>query len=188
MSYMILCGTDRDDAEDAVQYAFVQLFHQWQTVHAPSAWLRKVAFRKALQMQARNERPLEPGYDGAGGQPASERIELNEEAEAVLAALSRLPITQRKVVALHYDEYGINEIGEMLGMTAAAVRQNLSRARRRLRDQLGSRPACPGQPTSCLRRRPAPRTDPWLMPTGPPSLRRTADVLLVIRHVYQHLA
>ena len=143
MSYMILCGTDRDDAEDAVQYAFVQLFHQWQTVHAPSAWLRKVAFRKALQMQARNERPLEPGYDGACGQPASERIELNEEAEAVLAALSRLPITQRKVVALHYDEYGINEIGEMLGMTAAAVRQNLSRARRRLRDQLGSRRPAP---------------------------------------------
>jgi RNA polymerase sigma factor (sigma-70 family) len=138
MSYLILCGTDRDDAEDAVQYAFVQLLHQWQTVHVPTAWLRKVAFRKALQMRARNDRPLEPGYDRPGGQPASERIEHDEEAHAVLGALSRLPITQRKVAALIYDEYGINEIGEMLGMTDAAVRQNLSRARRRLRDQLGS--------------------------------------------------
>jgi RNA polymerase sigma-70 factor (ECF subfamily) len=97
-------------------------------------------------MQARNERPLELGYDEPGGQPTSERIELNEEAEAVLAALSRLPITQRKVAALRYDEFEINEIGEMLGMTDAAVRQNLSRARRRLRDQLESRrPALGGR-------------------------------------------
>ena len=105
MRYLIMFGADSHDAEDAVQYAFVQLLHQWETVRTPEAWLRKVASRKALQMQARNERPLEPGYDEPGGQPTSERIELTEEAETVLAALSRLPITQRKVAALHYDEF-----------------------------------------------------------------------------------
>lgn len=136
MRYLIMAGANIHDAEDAAQYAFEQLFHKKETVLSPAAWLRTVASRRMLQMQAKNEQTLEAGHYESCSPDASERVEFNEEAATVLVALSRLPTTQRKVAALYYDEFKINEIGEILEMTNAAVRQNLSRARQRLRDQL----------------------------------------------------
>jgi RNA polymerase sigma factor (sigma-70 family) len=138
MRYLLINGADRNDAEDVAQYAFEQLFYKRETIRDPAAWLRTVAYRRMLQMQARSQRFLEPGHYERYSPPASERIERHEEAAAVLVALSRLPAMQRKVAALYYDEFKINEIGEILEMTNAAVRQNLSRARQRLKDQLES--------------------------------------------------
>ena len=40
MSFLIKCGADPDDAPEAAQDAFRQLFVQWATVDEPRIWLR----------------------------------------------------------------------------------------------------------------------------------------------------
>lgn len=138
--YLMKCGASAHDAAEAAQRAFAELLDKWETVRNPSAWLRKVAFRIFLRMAVDDELPLEPHFDGPGLFSASERIEFREEEQAVLAALRQLPPTQLEVFALYYDQFEIREIAELLQMKEAAVRQNLSRARARLRELLGLPP------------------------------------------------
>ena len=56
----------------------------------------------------------------------------------LLAALRRLPNGQRAAVVLfYYADLPIRQIADRLGSNSLAVRANLSRGRRRLRDLLG---------------------------------------------------
>ncbi|MFF7401765.1 RNA polymerase sigma factor [Streptomyces murinus] len=57
---------------------------------------------------------------------------VSEFQQTVLDALRRLPPTMRTVMAWDIDGFTYTEIAEALAMNPAAVRQNISRARRRL--------------------------------------------------------
>jgi RNA polymerase sigma factor (sigma-70 family) len=135
--FLIICGAGDHDAADAAQDAFIELFQKWHTVRRPKQWLRTVAFRKFLQRPVTVRSPLEACNDSSATLPASVYIELDEEEKAVVAACRGLPMTQRQVFALHYDGFTIREISGMLAMREDAVRQNLARARARLKDHLG---------------------------------------------------
>ncbi|WP_327250093.1 RNA polymerase sigma factor [Streptomyces sp. NBC_01320] len=63
--------------------------------------------------------------------------ELNEQQRHVLHTLLQLPFKQRSVMAWHLDGFSTAEIAESMGLEQAAVLQNLSRARRTLKQQLG---------------------------------------------------
>ena len=63
-------------------------------------------------------------------------IESLWEKDAVLSAIRQLPLKEKQVFALHYDQFKTGEIAEILQMTPAAVRQNLARARARLKNLL----------------------------------------------------
>jgi RNA polymerase sigma factor (sigma-70 family) len=68
-------------------------------------------------------------------------------ADAVRAAIQRLPESQRVVVHLHrYEELTFEQIAEALGTTPGAVRVRASRAYERLRGEL--RPHLGGAPVS----------------------------------------
>jgi RNA polymerase sigma factor (sigma-70 family) len=129
--YLVKCGISEHDAQEAAQHAFEELFKQWDSVRSPKAWLRTVAFRMLHKAHVKNERLL-GGYDQPGALRTSARIELREEADAVLSALLQLPMAQRQVFALYYDGFETCEIADILEMTEAAVRQNRARARARL--------------------------------------------------------
>lgn len=135
---LIKFGAELDVAEEAAQHAFIELFTHWDTVRCPEGWVRTVALRQAFRLFSRvtNEQPLGPDSARATGPPASENVEIREEERAVLAALRRLPLTQRQVFALHYDQFGTSEISDILDMTESAVRKNLERGRRKLKDSL----------------------------------------------------
>ena len=51
----------------------------------------------------------------------------------MLAACRQLPMAQRAVFALHFDQFTNREIAEMLAMKEPAVRKNLERARAALK-------------------------------------------------------
>ena len=140
--FLMSCGADVYVAEDAAQHAFMLLYTRWETVHAPAPWVRTVALRQFLRDRriADEKETLEPAHQPAVP-PASAYVELCEETRAVLAELNQLPVAQRAVFALHYDQFGTSEISEMLKMTEPAVRKNLERARSRLRERLTFRPA-----------------------------------------------
>src|SRR5713226_4856623 len=92
--YLLKCfgNTDIRDAADAAQSAFTELFTNWDEVHNPRAWLRKVAFRQVLRQQ--REYPLDALQREPAVLPASARLELREEEQAVLDGLRRLPPKQ----------------------------------------------------------------------------------------------
>jgi RNA polymerase sigma factor (sigma-70 family) len=137
--YLMKCFGDSGmrDAADAAHNAFVELFTNWDTVRSPRAWLRTVAFRQMLRQNASAEYPLDVLGQEPGTVPASARLELREETRAVLRGLCQLPLAQRQVLALIYDEFSYDEIAQIMGISQAAVRKNAERARRRMRELLG---------------------------------------------------
>jgi RNA polymerase sigma-70 factor (ECF subfamily) len=98
--------------------------------------LRKVALREFLRARAADERLLK-GRDQFGVPPDPAGIESLLEQDAVLVAIQQLSLRERQVFALHFDEFKTSEIAEILQITAPAVRQNLARARARLKELLG---------------------------------------------------
>jgi RNA polymerase sigma factor (sigma-70 family) len=131
---------DTEVASDAVAEAFAQLLNRGAAVRDPAAWAWRTAFRIAAgAMKARrtpNEVPAaevddpragaEPGYLDRYGDPD------------LLAALRQLPGGQRAAVILfYYADLPVAEIASRLGSNQLAVRANLSRGRRRLRQLLG---------------------------------------------------
>ena len=138
--YLMKCFGDSDmrDAADAAHNAFVELFTKWDTVRSPRAWLRTVAFRQMLRQNASAEYPLDMLRQEPATAPASARLELREETQAVLHGLRQLPLAQRQVLALIYDEFSYSEIAQITGTSDAAIRKNAERARRRMSELLGS--------------------------------------------------
>lgn len=60
-----------------------------------------------------------------------------EERAALAAALAELPDSAREVVVLYYREgSSVRQVAELLGLSEAAVRQRLSRARSQVRERL----------------------------------------------------
>lgn len=87
--YLMKCFGDSDmhDAADAAQSASTELFANWNTVRSPRAWLWTVAFRQ----NASAGYPLDMLRQEPTAVPASARLELREETQAVLGRLRQLP-------------------------------------------------------------------------------------------------
>ncbi len=125
---------DAEIASDAVNEAYVQLIGRGDAVRDPAAWVWRTAFlvaRGALQARRSGDR-------GLARDPAAD-VELDRYADPdLITALRRLPEAQRAAVILfYYADLPIRQIADRLGTNALAVRANLSRGRRRLRDLLG---------------------------------------------------
>jgi RNA polymerase sigma-70 factor (ECF subfamily) len=129
---------DAHAAEDAVQDTFLAAFSGLGTLRDPSKfgpWVLQIARRQALRLAKRRSRMPQ-----AAGE--AERIETNnghldQELLEVLAALSRLPETQRIVVTLHYLQgQDVAEIAAASGCPVGTVTKQLTRARQRLRTLL----------------------------------------------------
>jgi RNA polymerase sigma-70 factor (ECF subfamily) len=133
---------DAEVASDAVAEAFAQLVHRGDAVRDPSAWAWRTAFRVAAGA-LKSRRAAERVRAIAGGPSAAVRTAepayLDRYGDPdLLAALARLSDGQRAAVILfYYADLPIAEIASRLGSNQLAVRANLSRGRRRLRQLLG---------------------------------------------------
>ncbi len=134
---MATCG-DRTIAEECAAEA---LLRSWERVdrgeelRSLEAWTMTVALNASRTRVRRNgaeRRALEkvaaaapPEHPGSGPESASDRP-----AEHVMAAVLALPERQRQVVALHYlDDMSTDDIANVIGTTAGAVRNALHHAR-----------------------------------------------------------
>ena len=89
--------------------------------------------RRTCVDRLRRRRPAAPMPD----QIAAREIEEAGRFESLHAAIARLDEDQREVVTLYYlDGRNSESVAEMLGITPAAVRQRLFRARLRLHELL----------------------------------------------------
>ena len=131
------------DAEDVCQDTLVKLLLHEEPFRDPGhehAWVVRVtinACRNLLRHRgAHPEVPLDAVPEPAAT-PSPDEDELRRRDNRVLAAVMALPLPQREVVYLHYYEgCPTREVARIVDATDEAVRQRLSRARTRLRDNL----------------------------------------------------
>jgi RNA polymerase sigma-70 factor (ECF subfamily) len=126
----------REDAEDVVQFVFLQAFATLETgtelLH-PRKWLIKAAKHRSLNMlRDRREATVEGGELrlAARDQPDPEEAEA---LAAVRSMLWALPESQHQAFVLrHWSGLSQAEIADVLDTTAGAVESLLIRARRTL--------------------------------------------------------
>ncbi len=147
---------NRSDAEDAVQEAFLLVYTKLDSFRGESAfgaWLYKVAlnsiYMKLRQRKHAAEHNIDdylPKFDEHGmmqgmvrkfgNDPESEAVR-EQSTAAVREAIEKLPAEYRVVlVARDIDELSGEETAEALGLTVAAVKSRLHRARLFLRQHL----------------------------------------------------
>jgi RNA polymerase sigma-70 factor (ECF subfamily) len=127
---------DIHEAEDRVQDVFLRACDKLHTLRDASkarAWLLQIARRLCID-HARRERPPEPlGEDHA---PVVQMAE-NDRTEHLLSAVAKLPEDFRETIVLYYmDGRSSAGVAASLGISPAAVRQRLVRARLRLHELL----------------------------------------------------
>jgi RNA polymerase sigma factor (sigma-70 family) len=138
-----VCLTEQD-AEDATQEALIILYRKIGTLRASAAlasWMFRIVRNECLRRIAgarrRRLERLEPGADDASGPSAEEEVFARLEAERVAAAIAALPDDQRRVVIVR-DVYGYSgkQVADSLGLSVAAMKSRLHRARASLRAEL----------------------------------------------------
>jgi RNA polymerase sigma-70 factor, ECF subfamily len=125
----------RADAEDVTARVFQALVEQLPNIDEERGvlpWALAVARNHLIDL-ARAQRPAAPESDLAAAliEPRTPLGDLL--ARELLAQLDALPTEDRELIALrHADGLRHKEIARLLGISEAAVRQRLSRARRSL--------------------------------------------------------
>ena len=129
--FVMLNGAALDDAQDAVQDAFLQAWEMWEHIHNPVAWIRVVALRYYRRPPGQRRRmttlPVAsvPDIPQSGLSPS----ELSNQTLDVLAALRGLDEQSRTVMAFHLDGFPTSAIAEVLGLTDQRVRDLKKKAR-----------------------------------------------------------
>jgi RNA polymerase sigma-70 factor (ECF subfamily) len=144
---------NEEDARDAVQDAFLSAFRsigRFEGQARLSTWLHRIVVNAALmKLRSRRRKPeqsieeLLPAFleDGHMAQPAAEwRIsgadaaERNQLRQLLLDKIQELPEGHRNVLLLRdIEELDTEETAEAMGLSAAAVKTRLHRARQALR-------------------------------------------------------
>lgn len=143
-----------EEAECVLQETFLKVFQvlpSFKGESSLSTWIYRIATNFAL-MRLRNRKKEFSSLEGTEDHIQKNTLEtfnrhvatnplkavLNDELkEAMEQAIAQLPPKYRTVFILKDIEgHSLNEIAEMTGMTLAAVKSNLHRARLYLRDRL----------------------------------------------------
>jgi RNA polymerase sigma-70 factor (ECF subfamily) len=145
-----------DEAEDLAQEVFLRVYRTRQRYHPTakfSTWLFTIANHLALNAlrtrQRRHVVPLPAQESGPLGprpaeqlvhartQPPGHHLQQQELAALIRQALDGLNERQKMAVVLNkFEDMGYAEIGEVMGLSAKAVKSLLSRARAGLREAL----------------------------------------------------
>ncbi|MFL4971391.1 MAG: sigma-70 family RNA polymerase sigma factor [Xanthobacteraceae bacterium] len=136
---------NRADAEEVVQEALLRVWinaPRWRPLAAFRTWFYRVVLNLCLSRRRRVPflplaaagDPLDPAADPAA------RMEDDETARQVATAIAELPDRQRAAIVLTYDEGLSNaEAAAILETSISGVEALLVRAKRALREKLGSR-------------------------------------------------
>jgi len=127
---------DHHLAADVSQDAFVKAYEQLAELRKPEAfgpWLMKIAQRYAIN--SARQKLKESQHE----MKAAELIEnpdgqLDEEKQRLLAAVVKLPKSEKLVVMLRYlGDNSVKDVAEIAGRSVGTVTKQLSRAHKRLR-------------------------------------------------------
>jgi len=127
-AYLVL--HDRGRAEEVTQDGFLRLYQRWSQAVSydhPVAWVRKVVVRDAIR-RAERERRQQPGLVLVDREANDRLPDLD-----LLQALAELPSRQRAAVVLFYlEDRPVDEIADLMDVSASTVKQHLHQGRKRL--------------------------------------------------------
>lgn len=133
---------EKADAEDIVQEAFLKLWYIREKLdgyHSVEALAMQVTKNLALD-KLRARHPEGPDITSlaldSGYRPPDEQLEQQDAAARIRQLISQLPTLQQTIIRMKDVEgYELAEIAEITGTQIEAVRVNLSRARKKIREQ-----------------------------------------------------
>jgi RNA polymerase sigma-70 factor (ECF subfamily) len=134
---------DEEDAEDALQEAFISAFKNLSHYRGDStfgAWLKRIVINKAINQLQKKK------WDRI---PEDDRWDVKEDVETdmldgfpftvekVRSAIEALPDGYRMVLSLYLLEgYDHAEIGEIMGITESTSKSQFNRAKKKLKEIL----------------------------------------------------
>jgi RNA polymerase sigma-70 factor, ECF subfamily len=140
------------DAEDATQETFLRVLRyrrQLAGVENPKTWLARIAWRVAVdrsrQRGRRQEIPIEDherpvGEVQSSAEPADQAMHASQIGARVERLMAALPEKLRQPLILSaVEEMSPHEVAATLGISQAAVRSRVFRARQILKEKLSER-------------------------------------------------
>ena len=150
LSYVLKRVSNRDDAQEVVQDVFVRVAQNLETLKAPEKllyWMFSIASQLIVARHRGNRTQLEyTSVDGVSEvhegalltahRVSQQQADEDELLETVFRAIDMLPSFDRRVILLKQRRKSYREIAQELGVTEAAVKHRLTRARRKVKELL----------------------------------------------------
>jgi RNA polymerase sigma factor (sigma-70 family) len=137
ISYRIL--GKREDAEEAVQDAFVKAFRSLSSFRQKarfSTWFYRIVYNTAVSKKRLKRQVFQSFEEVAIPDIQADATGDEEDRQKMLeGAMQQLPEEDRIIVTLFYvDESSVDEIHEIMGLSKANVKIRLFRARKKLQE------------------------------------------------------
>lgn len=134
----------RDLAQEVFLRVYLSAGQYREDGHFPT-WLFQIALNQARDAARRStRRPTVPLADADPAAPEDGRLEDQERADAVAAALAELSGPLREVVVLrHYEDLSFEAMARLLGTPASTLKSRFAVAMTRLRERLTARGLLP---------------------------------------------
>ena len=133
---------EEEEAEDAVQEVLLKLWHtrdsldKYDSVAAFATSVIKNHCLDRLKVKNRQESLDETHYSRAGTDNPYIQLERKNTSEIIQKIIEGLPQLQQAIIRMKdMEEYEVEEIAEITGTKVDAVRMNLSRARKKVREE-----------------------------------------------------
>lgn len=133
---------DADEAEDMVQEVLLKLWFlrhrldQYKNLDALAMVITKHICCNHLRQRKLMTVTLEEGLSVGGDEGPEMSLVREERMGELLAMIETLPDLQQSVLRMkHIEGFEVEEIARLTGSTPVAIRTNLSRARKKVREQ-----------------------------------------------------
>lgn len=132
---------DEDDAEDAVQEVLLKLWRARESLgnyESAAAFATTVTKNHCLdKLKLRKRTEAIENYSSLSGEDNPyTQLERKNTDEIIRLIIKRLPQLQQQIITMKdVEEYEVEEIAEITGTAPEAVRMNLSRARKKVREE-----------------------------------------------------
>lgn len=141
LGYALKLTDNETDAEDVVQEVMIKLWnmrHKLDQYNSVEALAMKMTYNQCMDVW-RKKRPehlsVEHLYTIGENITPEKLLEEKDEMSLMKAIIGSLPPIQQTIIRMKdIEEYEIAEIAEIIGCSNEAIRSNLSRARKRVRD------------------------------------------------------
>jgi RNA polymerase sigma-70 factor (ECF subfamily) len=132
---------DLEDAEDVIQEVFLKLWYMrnelgdYTSVPALSVQITKRLCLNHIKVRQRRQEGLDTINPVSNLPTPDARMEQKDSVAQVMRIIDCLPCLQQTILRMrHIDGMEVEDIAELTGSTPEAVRMNLSRARKKVKE------------------------------------------------------
>ena len=142
LRYALRILGDVEEAEDIIQEVYLKLWRMrgelqsYDSIIALSSRITKNLCINQLRVRGRSQESFDDLVVMDEETEPDVRLEQKDSVEHVMRLIDCLPKLQKAILRMrHVDGYDIEEIAELTGSNVEAIRMNLSRARKKIKEQ-----------------------------------------------------